>query len=127
MLLALLSGIYIGKKMEGVRLRTLLEREFQIKEKEIRRDAVERSKRSLKGKGLEHLAPYFHEFSYLPSDARFLGTPVDFVIFKGNTVGKPEEVIFLEVKSGRGNLSKKERMWKEIIKNGNVKWEMMRL
>lgn len=126
-LVALLLGIYLGGKLEAYRLRSTFEREFQAKAQELRKDAVERSKRTLKGKGVEHLVPYLPQFPYEPSDARFIGSPVDLIVFKGNTRKLPEELVFIEVKSGAGSLSKNERMWRDVIQEGKVRWEMMRV
>lgn len=55
----------------------------------------------------EQFAPILPEFQYLPSDAKFLGDPVDYVVFDGYTDfrdgdGDAEdiEVILLDIKSG---------------------------
>src|SRR5437867_1526088 len=59
-------------------------KEFLEKEEEkIRKDAIERSARTLSGKTLERLVPYLKEFQYNPHDIRWLGDPIDFVIFDG--------------------------------------------
>jgi len=63
-----------------------LEQQEQTKATVIveRKDAVETSRSSLKGKISEQMSPLFPEFysKYEPSDARFLGSPIDFVIFR---------------------------------------------
>lgn len=141
LLLALVLGVYLGRKLEGYRLKARLDQallqkeqefvtrdqEFRAMEQAIRKDAVERSKRTLKGKGVEQLVPYLPGFLYEPSDARFLGSPVDLMIFKGNTVGEPQEVVFIEVKTGTSSLSKKERQWRDAIQQGRVRWELLRV
>ena len=43
------------------------------------------SRAVLKGKMAEQFAPILPEFQYLPSDAKFLGDPVDYVVFDGYT------------------------------------------
>jgi len=52
-------------------------------ERDIRRDAVDRSQAVTVGKVTEHIAPYLPDFGYNPKDARFVGSPVDFVVFDG--------------------------------------------
>ena len=47
--------------------------------------SVNTSRAVLKGKMAEQLAPIMPEFQYLPSDAKFLGDPVDYVVFDGYT------------------------------------------
>ncbi|HWQ66181.1 MAG TPA: Holliday junction resolvase-like protein [Methanospirillum sp.] len=86
-------------------------REWQRKEEErIRQDAIKRSREVIHGKVTEHLIPFFPSFPWNPSDARFLGSPVDFVVFDGLSEGEVREIIFVEVKSGiNKRLSSRER------------------
>lgn len=44
-----------------------------------------KSRAVLKGALAEQLTPIFKVFGYNPSDARFIGDPVDYVIFDGYT------------------------------------------
>ncbi|RXE57274.1 Holliday junction resolvase [Methanoculleus taiwanensis] len=105
----------------------LLFREWKItEEKSIRRDAVTRSEAVIRGKVTEHLIPYFPDFTYNPKDARFLGTPVDFVIFNGLSDGEVTSVAFVEVKSGRSNLSERERAVRDCILQQRVTYEVIR-
>ena len=50
-----------------------------------RHDSIARSRSVVSGKVQEHLAPLFPEFigQFNPKDARFLGSPLDFVVFDG--------------------------------------------
>ena len=119
-------GYYLGRKLS--------ERFYKIKfdewkkeyEKSIRKDAVERSRAVLGGKFSEQLAPYLPGFKYDPTEARFIGSPVDFIVFKGISKKEPEEIIFVEVKTGKSNLSENERKIKEVVENKKVRWEMYR-
>ena len=95
-------------------------------EKNIRQDAVKKSASVIRGKVTEHLIPYFPEFEYNPKDARFLGTPVDFIIFDGLSEGEMNKVVFVEVKSGKtGVLSKREKLVRECIDRGKVSYEII--
>src|SRR3989344_7905466 len=67
--------------------------------KDIRGEAIASSRRVLAGQFSEQLAPYLPEFPFSPSEARFIGKPVDFLIFKGMDGKQIEEVVFVEVKS----------------------------
>jgi predicted Holliday junction resolvase-like endonuclease len=62
-------------------------------EKKIRQDAVKKSEAVTRGKVTEHLIPYFPDFEYNPKDARFLGTPVDFIVFDGLSEGEMNKVV----------------------------------
>ena len=81
-------------------------------EKEIRRDAIRGSITTLLGRVGEQIAPIYmmRELGVDPRDLRFIGTPIDFIAFKGLSDGKPEKIIFIEVKASQsGTLTRKER------------------
>ena len=63
--------------------------ELELAHKQALVDAQKRSVNTsravLKGKMAEQFAPILPEFQYLPSDAKFLGDPVDYVVFDGYT------------------------------------------
>jgi predicted Holliday junction resolvase-like endonuclease len=88
----------------------------------IRRDAVLRSQATISGLVHEQLLPFLPEFPFNPKDARFLGTPVDLVVFDGLDAGQVRGIVFLEVKTGGATLSARERQVRDAIKAGNVSW-----
>ncbi len=93
----------------------------------IREDAVERSQAVTIGKVHEQLIPYLPEFRYNPKDARFLGTPVDLVVFDGLAEGQVRRVVFLEVKTGASALTVRERQVREVIEAREVEWAELRV
>jgi len=95
--------------------------------KEIREDAIKKSRLVLEGKFKEQLAPVLPEFIYNPTDARFLGSPIDFIIFNGLSGDSTDEVVFLEVKSGKAQLTEREAILKEVIEKKKVRWELLRV
>jgi predicted Holliday junction resolvase-like endonuclease len=84
-------------------------------ETEIRRDAVRKSDSVNVGKITEHFVPYLPEFGFNPRDARFIGSPIDFVVFDGLSEGDVRAVCFVEVKTGRGQLSTRERRIRDAV------------
>jgi predicted Holliday junction resolvase-like endonuclease len=71
----------------------------------------------------EQLAPLLPGFPYDPGDCRFIGKPVDFLVFKGMNSREISEVIFLEVKSGSSkNLNEQEKKLKAAVERGRVRW-----
>jgi predicted Holliday junction resolvase-like endonuclease len=98
-----------------------------------RADALQRARAVLKGKIGEQLAPLLPEFLALcnPSDARFIGSPIDYLIFKNMTVEEdrelPIEVILLDVKTGKSGLSKVQKRIQEAIGNGRVRFDILQL
>ncbi len=92
----------------------------------IRRDASQRSRAITRGQVAEQLFPYLPEFAYDPRDARFLGSPIDFVVFDGLEAGEVKSLIFVEVKTGASTLTTRERRVRDAIKAGKVRWEELR-
>jgi len=105
--------------------RVMLEEWRQKEEEQIREDAISRSAATILGKVGEHLAPIliFANYRINPKDLRFIGTPVDFIAFKGLSEETPEEIIFIEVKSGKtSRLTNREKMVRNLIEARQVKW-----
>jgi predicted Holliday junction resolvase-like endonuclease len=93
----------------------------------IRRDAVQRSEAVTAGKVHEQLVAYLPDFPYNPKDVRFLGSPVDLVVFDGLADGRLERIVFIEVKTGGSGLTPRERWIKDVIEAGEVEWEELRV
>ena len=63
------------------------------------------------------------DFPYEPGDARFLGSPVDFVVFAGlRETDEVSEIVFVEVKTGRSKLSRREQSVRQAVEEGRVSW-----
>jgi predicted Holliday junction resolvase-like endonuclease len=94
-----------------------------------RRDAARRSRGVLGGKAAEQLAPLVPQFSdrFDPSEARFLGAPVDYVVFDGLGTGDLREIVLVEVKTGRSQLNGNEREVGLAVAEGRVRFEVLRL
>jgi len=75
------------------------------------------------GKLLEKVFPTMSDFKWELSDCRFLGEPIDLVIFHGLTKGKVDSIRFLEVKSGEARLNKHQKSIKEAIEAKKVRFE----
>lgn len=93
----------------------------------IRGDAVQRSQAVTAGKVHEQLLPYLPDFHFNPKDARFLGTPVDLVVFDGLAEGQVRRVVFVEVKTGNSALTGRERQVRDVIEAREVEWAELRV
>jgi len=67
------------------------------------------------------------DFKYLPTECRFIGKPIDFLVFKGMDKKEIDEVVFVEVKSGKSKLSQSEKKLKKAIDEKRVKWREYRI
>ena len=117
-LIAIWVSYNAGKAVE----RSVVEKRIKIE----RGKAVEASRATLGGKFVEQLAPYLPEFKYDPTEARFIGTPIDLVVFPGLSQNAPEKVVFLEVKTGSSKPSSLQRRIRQLIEGGRVEWELIR-
>jgi len=88
-------------------------------EKGLRKDAVTRSMGVNFGKITEHLVPFsVHLQNFDPRDIRFIGSPVDLMIFDGATAKKETlDIYFVEIKTGSGQLSKKQKTIRDAIES----------
>lgn len=113
------------QKEMGNAVKVELEKWRQEVEKEIRRDAIKGSITTLLGKVGEQIAPLYmiRELDIDPRDLRFIGTPVDYIAFKGLSNGNPEKILFIEVKASQsGALTERERYVKSLVDAKRVEW-----
>jgi len=90
---------------------------------EIVKKRLKQSRAVIGGQVYEQIAPLLPDFPFDPGDCRFVGKPIDFIIFKGMNEKNISEVIFLEVKSGTGrNLNEQEKKLRDVIQNHKVSW-----
>ena len=122
--LSLAVGVYLGGKLTARTYQAKLDRWIQEKEKQIRLDAIKRSRATLGGKFGEQLAPYLPDFAYDPTEVRFIGSPIDFIVFPGLSQDDPREIVFLEVKSRGSKLSKREKRIRELVREKRIRWEL---
>ncbi|MCC7178928.1 MAG: hypothetical protein IT177_11115 [Acidobacteria bacterium] len=111
----------------ATRASVLLQQWQMEKEKEIRADAVRRSGSTIAGKVSEHLAPWLPGFPFNPKDVRFLGAPIDLVVFDGLNDGSPKRIVFVEIKAGSSTLNARERAIRNVVENRAVEWLEHRL
>lgn len=97
-----------------------------------RKDSVTKSRSITLGKTAEQFAPLFPEFfsQFNPNDARFLGAPLDFIVFDGLCEGDDvdvRQIVFVEVKTGKANLNKRERRVRDAVEARRVTYQVLRL
>jgi len=66
------------------------------------------------GKIGENMAPFMKDWPYDPNRFRFLGNPVDGIQFTD------DEIIFVEIKTGKSKLTKTQRAIRNLLRKKNV-------
>lgn len=130
-----LSSTRNGKiKAEYERYIAELELEHQQALVAAKKRSVNTSRAVLKGKMAEQLAPIMPQFQYLPSDAKFLGDPIDYIVFDGYTEFRDDggaaediEIVLIDIKSGGARLSKGQQAIAQAIREGRVRFETIRI
>ena len=70
---------------------------------------------------VEQISPFLKDYPLNPNTARFVGDPIDFVHFDD------DKVSFVEVKSGKSQLSKKQKHIRDLITAGKVEFLIYRV
>ncbi|MDD2251830.1 MAG: Holliday junction resolvase-like protein [Dehalococcoidales bacterium] len=78
------------------------------------------------GRFTEQMSPYLPEFKYDPTEARFIGSPIDMLVFPGLSQGSPSEIVIMEIKNGpSAQLTPVERKIQKLVEDGMVRWELL--
>ena len=70
---------------------------------------------------VERFAPFLETFPYPADKCSFLGNPIDYVVWDDDAIH------FVEVKSGKSALSKKQKKIKELVEAGKVDFQIFRV
>lgn len=94
-----------------------------------RKDSVKRQRSILKGQATEQLAPYINP-NYNPKDYKFMGDPIDYIIFDGMS-NDPEsdsinKIVFMDIKTGKSQLNKTQKRIRKTILDGNIEFKIYR-
>ncbi len=85
-------------------------------------ELMKRPIRVVLGQIAEQVAPGLESFPYESADCRSVFKPIDYIVFDGLTGGKVEAVHFVEVKTGKAKLNKREKQIQEVIEGRNVRF-----
>jgi len=119
---SLILGIGIGAGIALLVIAVLAPRHLR----DARRHAIDQHRAVTNGQLYEQLVPYLPDFEFNPKDARFLGRPVDFVVFDGLDEGELRRIVFVEVKTGGSKLTPRERLIRDAVREGRVGWKEIR-
>lgn len=118
----ILYNIY-QKRMINIRV----QQQVQHEKDRIRKDALTRSRAVLKGKIGEQMAPLLEAFPFQPADARFIGSPIDYIVFDGYSQNHPTEIVLIDIKTGNAQLSPTEKRIASLVNAKRVRWMTIRI
>ena len=92
-----------------------------------RKQAIKQSRSVILGEISEKMLPIFPEFLYHSKDLVFIGKGVDYIIFDGLAEGELRDIIFLEIKTGKSQLNKNERMIQQFLSTKRARYELINI
>lgn len=111
-----------------------LQQQHQEEIIQAQKRSVNTSRAVLKGKIAEQFAPILPEFDYLPSDAKFLGDPVDYIIFDGYSEFREGlrsadeiQIILLDIKSGNARLHQGQQAIAKAIQQKRISFQTLHI
>lgn len=85
-------------------------------------DALRKQRSVVKGQISEQMFPTLtREFEI--GDMRFLGQPIDYIVFDGHGKGDIRRIVFVEIKTGGSSLSKSQQQIRKVVNDKNVEWK----
>jgi len=132
--IALIFGMLVGawacyrllrRRVQG-RVESLFDDWRRAEQEAVRAEAARRSEAVLRGRITEQLAPLLGAFPFHLADARFIGSPIDFVVFDGlsevdsGTAGELRSITFVDVKTGGAGLTTIQRRTKSCLEEGRA-------
>jgi predicted Holliday junction resolvase-like endonuclease len=126
-LAAVSIGFVLGFTLLKSRLEADMREGLHRAKEEGAQDALKRSSATLKGQIGERFAPFVRGFGFQPADARFLGSPIDYIVFDGMADGQVMGVTFVELKTGRLPLTPFQKQVRDAIQLGRVGWKVVEL
>ncbi len=99
------------------------ERQWKERVEKLRLQIADKQRAGIKGRVTEMFAPYLQGFPYKASECKFIGDPIDYVVFEGLDQRQITGVHFVDVKADSSELKPHQRQIKEIIdQKGNIQF-----
>ena len=118
--------LWLAYRLSLWRARAEYAERYAAAKDKIGADAVRGSRSAITGRVAEQMAPLLPDFGFNPKDARFIGNPVDYVVFDGLSEGRLRRIVFVEVKTG-GTLNANERQVKAAVDARVIEWKQHRV
>jgi len=97
------------------------------KKKKLATEKAEITTRAVNiGKNLERALPTMKDFKWVVPDSKFLGDPIDLMVFNGLSMGNVNSLSFVEVKSGAASLNKRQKSIRDAIEDHRVSYKVIK-
>lgn len=114
-ILILLILIFFIYKIGIKQGKTQKELQWQQQLISMKADIANNQRANIKGKVAETFAPFLPNFPFKPSECKFLGDPIDYIVFDGLDNREIKGIHFLEIKSDKAKLSKHQKQIKDLV------------
>jgi len=106
----------------------LKERETELKKrKKLATEKAEITTKAVNiGKNLEKVLPTMKDFKWIVPDSKFLGDPIDLIVFNGLSMSNVSSLSFVEVKSGNASLNKHQKSIRDAIEERRVSYRVFK-
>ena len=105
-----ISSLFLSAWLNSRLLRSMTDLKFKLKSQSTKHGLL-----------AEQFLPFSTNFPGDPKNFRFLGSPIDGVLFDD------DKVLIVEFKSGRSRLSDRQKHIKELIEHGRVYFKEIRV
>ena len=85
----------------------------------LRKDIADKQRLNIKGRVGETFAPFLEGFPFKASESKFIGDPIDYLVFEGLNEREVKAIHLVEVKTDKSQLNKVQKQIKEIINKSN--------
>lgn len=138
--LALIGGLVIGlvvvaflaRELVSGQVRADIERWQSRELYTIRRDALDQSRPEVQRRVGAVIAAWTHSFPFHQEDSRFIGHPIDYVVFEGYSAVRARQVeqigsvTFVRARAGDGPDPESDLV-RECIAAGRVEWRTLEI
>lgn len=89
--------------------------EWQSKLQKMKYDIAQKQRVGIKGQVAETFAPFLWNFPFKPSECKFLGDPIDYIVFEGLDERDIKKIHLVEVKTDKSKMSKHQKQIKDLV------------